>query len=202
MSQSSQAPVNKLGLFGGSFDPVHHGHLIIAEWLYSTLKLDRVIFIPVFKHPFDEKRKLSAAEHRLQMLKRALRPFEAFQISDYEIGKGGVSYTFDTLQHFKTLFPQATLYFFIGGDNLSGFRRWKNYLQLLDLAIFTVYDRPGGKLPEGLPSDRFLFVKAPLIEISSSLIRERLRQNLPCQSLMPIDVWQYIQQHGLYQHPK
>ncbi|WP_457566746.1 nicotinate-nucleotide adenylyltransferase [Caldithrix abyssi] len=198
MSRSSPALATKLGLFGGTFDPIHHGHLIIAEWIASELGLERVIFIPVAEHPFGKRERITPAFHRLEMVQRALDDFPHFVLSDVEIRRGGVSYTIDTLSYFKQTWPLAELYFFIGGDNLAEFHRWREYKTLLKMARFVVYDRPGGELPAHLPKEKFLFVKAPLIEISSSLIRQRIKTGLPCRSLLPPPVWRYIEEHQLY----
>ena len=198
MHRFSPEPKVKLGLLGGTFDPIHHGHLILAEWLLSELQLDRVVFIPLFQHAFRTKRCISSAHHRLAMVRLAVKPFAGFEVSDFEISRARISYTIDTLQHFKRTDPAAALYFFIGGDNLAEFHRWKDYQKLLELATFVVYDRPGGRLPEHLPKEKFVFVKAPLIEISSTLIRQRIKEQKPVQSLLPLSVWAYIQENKLY----
>lgn len=198
MSKSFRAQKTKVGLFGGSFDPIHYGHLIIAEWLLSELQLDRVVFIPVAYHPFKSKKNLSPSFHRFKMVQMAIQPFSYFEVSDYEIKQNKISYTIDTLRYFRQQLPQTSFYFFIGGDNLSEFTLWKDYQSLLELATFVVYSRAKETLPPELPAEKFVFAKAPLIEISSTLIRQRLKQGKPIQSLVPLEVWQYIQKHGLY----
>ncbi len=198
MNKSSPDQKIKIGLFGGSFDPIHHGHLIVAEWLLNELGLHSVFFIPVFKHAFKSKSEITPAHHRFKMVQLAVRDFENFEVSDFEISQETTSYTIDTLRFFKTKYPKAQLFFFIGGDNLAEFHLWKDYQQLLEMATFVVYDRPGGILPDHLPKEKFLFIKAPLIEISSTIIRQRIREGKSVKSLIPSAVWHYIQQKQLY----
>jgi len=198
MSRSSPAQKIKIGLFGGSFDPIHHGHLIVAEWLLNELELNSVYFVPVYKHAFSKKSEITPAQQRLEMVKLAVQDFENFEVSDFEISKKGISYTIDTVRFFKKKFPNARLFFFIGGDNLAEFHLWKDYQLLVELTTFVVYDRPGGQIPDHLPKEKFLFVKAPIIEISSTIIRQRCKAGKTVKSLIPLPVWQYIQQNHLY----
>ncbi len=191
-------PVTKIGLFGGTFDPIHIGHLIVAEWVQDALDLQTVYFIPNHIHPFGKRSDITSAEKRLRMLKIAIAPFKGFRLSDYEIRKGGVSYSIETIEYFRQKHPGTQLYYFIGADNLPEFHRWHRYEEILQNAQLVVYDRKEGHLPPHLPSERILFLKTPLIEISSTLIRERIEQGHAVQSLLPSGVWQYIQKSGLY----
>ncbi len=190
---------NKIGLFGGTFDPVHIGHLIVAEWVQDALDLDKVFFIPNYLHPFAKRENITPPQERLQMLRVALQPFEKFDICDYEIKKGGVSYSIDTIEYFQNSFPKSQLFYFIGADNLPEFHRWHRYQDILEKVQLVVYDRKEGHLPSDLPAERILFLKTPLIEISSTLIRERIEQGRAVQSLLPPGVWQYIREKRLYE---
>ncbi|NOX88022.1 MAG: nicotinate (nicotinamide) nucleotide adenylyltransferase [Calditrichaeota bacterium] len=189
---------HKIGLFGGTFDPIHHGHLIVAEWLQHELQLKKVFFIPNYIHPFRKRSDIVQPEHRLKMTRLAIRNFDDFEVSDFEIRKGGVSYTIDTIEHFKERFPNARIYYFIGVDNLSEFHKWRRYRDILNEAQLVVYNRPENAPTVDLPRDKIMFLKTPLIEISSTMIRERLKQNKPVKSLLPAPVYDYICEHGLY----
>ncbi len=190
--------VQKIGLFGGTFDPVHIGHLIVAEWVQDALNLQTVYFIPNLIHPFGKRSDIMPAEHRLNMLNIAVKPFERFQISDYEIRKGGVSYAIETIEHFRKEFPHVQLFYFIGADNLPEFHKWHRYQDILRKVRLVVYDRKEGHLPDNLPANRILFLQTPLIEISSTLIRERLKQGRAVRSLLPNGVLTYIKENRLY----
>lgn len=198
MINPESSPAGKIGLFGGTFDPVHIGHLIVAEWVQDALDLQTVYFIPNFIHPFARKRNISPAEIRLHMLKMAIEPFKKFEISDFEIQKSSVSYAIETIEHFKTLFPNHQLFYFIGADNLPEFHKWHRYRDILEQARLVVYDRKEGYFPDNLPKEKFVFLQTPLIEISSTLIRERIRQGKATRSLLPYGVLEYIQEKGLY----
>ncbi len=189
---------DKIGLFGGTFDPVHIGHLIVAEWVQDALNLHKVFFIPNYMHPFGKRKNITSPEKRLHMLNLALQPFAQFEVCDYEIKKGGVSYSIDTIEYFQTTFPASPLYYFIGADNLPEFHRWHRYRDILEKVQLVVYDRKEGHLPSDLPAERILFLKTPLIEISSTLIRERIGQGHAVQTLLPFGVWQYIRDNKLY----
>ncbi len=188
----------KIGLFGGTFDPIHIGHLIVAEWLQDALRLENVFFIPNLIHPFAKRSDITPAEHRLGMLRLALEPFEHFRISEYEIKKNGVSYSVETIEYFERQFPQAQLFFFIGADNLAEFHKWHRYKDILKKVRLVVYDRKEGTIPPQLPADKILFLQTPLIEISSTLIRRRISRGQAVRSLLPHGVWDYIRQNGLY----
>ncbi len=189
---------SKIGLFGGTFDPIHIGHLIVAEWLQDALGLENVFFIPNLIHPFAKRNDITSAEHRLGMLRLALEPFEHFRISEYEIKKDGISYSVETIEYFERQFPQAQLFFFIGADNLPEFHKWHRYKDILKKVRLVVYDRKEGTAPPQLPADKILFLQTPLIEISSTLIRQRISQGRAVRSLLPHGVWDYIRQNGLY----
>ncbi len=190
----------RIGLMGGTFDPVHHGHLIVAEWLSAVFNIDQTFFIPTHHHPFDKRENITPARHRLAMLSRAIAPFPGFQISEYELNRPTVSFTIDTLSHFREKFPGSDLYLFMGRDNLESFLKWKEPFKILEMAYLAVYSRPNHNqpVPELENHPKILLIDRPVIDISSSHIRHRIRKNLPYRSLVPQRVFEYITNHHLY----
>ncbi len=195
-------PDNKkrIGIMGGTFDPIHHGHLIVAEWLCAVLNIDQTYFVPMHHHPFNKRRDIAPARHRLAMLSRAIAPFPSFQISEFELNRPEVSFTVDTLHHFKEKNPDCDLYLFMGRDNLESFLKWKEPFKILDMAYLAVYMRLNHQtvVPELENHPKILFIDRPVIDISSSHIRHRIRKNLPYRSLVPQRVFEYITDHHLY----
>ncbi len=187
----------KIGLFGGTFDPVHVGHLIVAEWVWDALSLDRVIFIPNLIHPFHKRQGISEAAPRLKMLELALASFPQFEISQFELQREQVSYTIDTVRYFRSRFPEAQIYVIIGADNLEEFDQWKEPQAILQLAHLVVYNRKGYQ--KKIESDRIIYLKTPHIEISSTQIRERLKNGQACRALLPSEVYDFILEKKLYQ---
>ncbi len=198
MSKPDVYITRRVALFGGTFDPIHIGHLIIAEWVQQELDLNTVVFIPNLKHPFDKRPDISSARHRLKMVELAIKPFLGFEVSDFEIRKGDVSYSIETIEYFEKLWPDARLLFLIGGDNLAEFNRWKRYQDILKKVQLVVYNRKQSKVPDYLRASNILFLSPPLIDVSSSLIRQRIKQGKAVKSLLPNSVWEYVQKHGLY----
>lgn len=188
----------KAALFGGTFDPVHRGHLQIAEWVQNLLRLDRVIFIPNLIHPLRKRGNITSSEFRLQMLNIALRDYPAFDCDPVEIERGGISYTVDTLRYFNELYPQSDLYFLIGADNLNEFPKWKAPQEIVKRAKIVVYNRADATLPSSLPADRFIFTDSPQINISSTEIRNRLASGLGCDDMLPGPVLRFIKENQVY----
>ncbi|RMH63883.1 MAG: nicotinate (nicotinamide) nucleotide adenylyltransferase [Calditrichaeota bacterium] len=190
----------RIGLMGGTFDPVHHGHLIMAEWLASALRIPTTWFIPNRIHPLSKRAHITEARHRLAMLSRAVAPFPGFRISEFELKRNAVSHTVDTLEHFKQQWPDSELYLFMGSDNLNQFLEWHEPFKILELARLAVYTRrTDSDPPEELKNHpRILLVNSPVIDISSSHIRHRIAENLPFRSLVPQRVFEYITSQRLY----
>jgi nicotinate-nucleotide adenylyltransferase len=184
----------KLGLLGGSFNPIHHGHLVIATRAAEALKLDRVLFIPAAHSPLKRREDLAAPRHRWAMVRLALRGNPLFEPSDVEIRRGGVSYTVDTLREIKRT-RQADLYLLMGEDASELLPRWKAIDEVAKLARFVVLSRPGRRVRGGMPKDK---VDCPLLEISSTEIRDRVRKGLSIRYLLPDAVESYIRKKGLY----
>jgi nicotinate-nucleotide adenylyltransferase len=175
-----------IGLFGGSFDPVHTGHIKLAEAARRELGLDRVIFIPARRPPHKQNKRLSPARIRLKMLASALKPYRGFSISRYELNRRATTYTYHTAGHFKKLYPRAEIYFIIGGDSLAELRTWKNADKLAETVRFLVGKRPGVKMPSAVPFKRsVIFLKTKLPAVSSSGIRQLASSGSRLAGLVP-----------------
>jgi nicotinate-nucleotide adenylyltransferase len=185
----------RLGLFGGSFNPIHHGHLIAATRAAEAVKLDRVLFIPTAVSPLKHGRELAPPAARWAMLRLALRGNAAFEACDLEIRRGGVSYTVDTLRELKRR-TKARLYLILGADAARLLPRWRSIDEVRRLASFVIVSRPGDRVPAKMPKDHV--VKAPLLEISASDIRDRARKGLSVRYLLPDSVERYVRRKGLY----
>lgn len=137
-------PPVRIGIFGGSFNPLHHAHLGLAEYAFSELNLDRLIFVPSFQSPLKEQHRFLCPETRLKRVKKAIEQYPCFEVSDIEIRRGGLSYTVDTLVHFKKKFGKdATLFFITGADILPELSRWKNIRKIFTICRFVVASRAG-----------------------------------------------------------
>jgi nicotinate-nucleotide adenylyltransferase len=192
--------LTRIGLFGGTFDPVHMGHLIVAEWVTDSLELDKTIFIPNNIHPFRKRGDIGKAGDRVKMIELAIRDYPRFDVSEVEIRREGVSYTIDTLQHFIREYTGASIYYMMGADNLKDFTSWKQPHEILKLVHLVLYNRPGTELDESLDHERMILIDSPYIEISSTHIRHRISRGRSFQSLVPPGVYQYIIRHKLYQN--
>ncbi len=194
--------MKKIGLFGGTFDPVHNGHLIIAEYLRDELELEEIWFIPAKIHPLKDNRHITSEEHRVQMLELAVADNPLFRVSRVELERDSVSYTIDTietlLQQYAHLQPR--FYFFIGMDNVNELYRWKRPEDILRKCQVVAFGRPGFTPIE--EAKKFLplikFVHVPLLEISSTFVRQRIRDGRSVRYLVPEPVLQYISEKQLY----
>ncbi len=195
--------LQRIGIFGGTFDPPHIGHLIIAEHARVQFKLDRVVFIPAYRPPHKAGRASTAPQHRLNMVRRAIRGNPWFKVSDIELKRKGVSYTIDTIRAVHRRFPDASMFLILGSDNLSEFHTWKSYDELLALTRLLVYARGHGRLlrPSRLRRARISFVRGLLLDISSSAIRQLIRSRHSIRYLVPADVERYIISRKLYRRP-
>ncbi|GAB6282959.1 MAG: nicotinate-nucleotide adenylyltransferase [Ignavibacterium sp.] len=189
--------MSKIGIFGGSFDPIHLGHLIIAQFVYDERNLDKIIFIPSFISPHKMDVNFSNPKHRLEMIKLAIKDIPYFDYSDFEIKKEGISYTIDTLKEFKKNYDDIDL--IIGYDNLLTFDKWKNPDEILKLAKLIVLRRET-TLTKKMNKyfDCAIFLKSPIVEISSTEIRERVAKNKSINFLITKEVKEYIFQNNLY----
>jgi nicotinate-nucleotide adenylyltransferase len=189
----------RIALYGGAFDPVHNAHLRIARYALKQVGLDRVIFIPAAQSPLKEHAPLASDEARMEMLELATERESRFKIDAYEIYKGGVSYTIDTVRYFRELYPRAELFWLIGADQFEQLDRWHLIDELVGLVTFLVFGRSGSTLKsceiDGL---NYFEVDAPLMEESSSEIRRRCGQGLPLEGFVPSAVEAFISEQGLY----
>jgi nicotinate-nucleotide adenylyltransferase len=190
----------KIGFLGGSFDPVHFGHIMAAQDAYERHQLDRVVFVPAARAPLKSGGEPSSPEDRLAMLQAAIEGDRRFEISDFELGRGGVSYTIDSARHFRARYPRDELYWIIGGDQLSQLNRWREIGELAKLVEFIVLERPGHpvKEPAGIPGLRLHRFAGHLMAISSTELRERIRGGLPVDCFVPHKTIIYIREKGLY----
>ncbi|MBE34768.1 MAG: nicotinate-nicotinamide nucleotide adenylyltransferase [Opitutaceae bacterium] len=190
----------KIGLLGGSFDPVHFGHLMAAQDAYEQHGLDRVIFIPAAQAPLKPHDVQSTGEDRLAMLREATAWDERFEVSDYEVSRGGVNYTIDTVRHFRKLYPDDTLYWIIGGDQLPKLHLWGEIEELASLIEFIFLERPGHEEREHpeIPGLRLHRCDGHLLAISSTELRERLRKGLSLDYFVPHKAIVYLREHCLY----
>lgn len=189
--------LKRIGVLGGSFDPIHFGHLLMAQSATETLKLDGVFFVPVNRSPFKVHHRLPAADKRLVMVKEAIKGNRAFKLYDGELHRKGVSYTVDTLKELKNKYPRAKFYLLMGEDSLREFHRWKDPQGILRLATLVILNRPGfdKNYPKRWP---YLKINMPAVDISSSDIRQRLKHKRSIWYLTPKAVIRYINCHRLY----
>jgi nicotinate-nucleotide adenylyltransferase len=184
---------------GGTFDPIHHGHLVAASEVASLYGLDEVIFVPTGEPWQKSQRQVSAAEHRYLMTVIATASNPRFWVSRADIDRAGPTYTVDTIRDIAQLRPAAELFFITGADALSQILSWKDGEQALELAHFVGVTRPGYVLSgDHLPTDSVTLLDVPAMAISSSGCRERVVEGRPVWYLVPDGVVQYINKHGLY----
>lgn len=191
----------KIGILGGTFDPPHVGHLIVAEHVRAELGLDRVYFIPAVIPPHKQRRDdIAPAETRLELLRLAVADNPAFAVSDLEVRRGGISYTVDTLRALRLEHPSDAFYLLVGMDNLSEFGSWKEPDMIQRIARVVVMTRPGFEAdPEIVDRGRNMIVCAvPQIGISSSDVRQKLGKGRSVRYLVPDRVARYIADEGLY----
>ncbi|MFC1564508.1 nicotinate (nicotinamide) nucleotide adenylyltransferase [candidate division KSB1 bacterium] len=193
----------KTGLFGGTFNPIHIAHLVIAEWVRSELDLDRIYFMPTAQSPMKVSDPSTGdMEHRIRMVELAIKGNDKFRLSDYESEPGKVYYSVDTVRRASEDLglSKDRLFFIIGEDNFEIVpTKWKNPEKLASLCTIVVARRFGNRNKDNTASEfEHIFVDTPVIDISSSMIRERIRSGLSIRYLLPPDVEQYIIDNNLY----
>ena len=187
----------RIGIMGGTFDPIHHGHLVAASEAQVALELDEVIFVPTGQ-PAD-KGAVSPGEHRYLMTVIATASNPRFRVSRVDINRPGITYTVDTLDDMRREFPGADLFFITGADALQTFLSWKDAEHLMAKAHFVGVSRPGHELSTaGLPAGGVTVMEVPALAISSTDCRTRVKAGRPVWYLLPDGVVQYIAKHGLY----
>ena len=194
----------KIGFLGGSFDPVHFGHLLAAQDAYEQYHLDRLIFVPAAQAPLKPNDAQSSAEDRLAMLRLATEWDRRFEVSDIELRRGGVSYTVDSARHFRGRYPDDQLFWIIGGDQLPKLHLWKNVAELAQLVEFIFLERPGFpvKAKPDIPGLRLHRCDGHLLAISSTELRERTRRGLSLDYFVPHKAIIQIKEHSLYRDPQ
>jgi len=189
----------RVGVMGGTFDPIHHGHLVAASEVAHRFALDEVVFIPTGQPNFKQHGGVTPAEHRYLMTVIATASNPRFTVSRLDIARPGVTYTVDTLRDLSAERPDADLYFITGADALETILEWKDVDELWDLAHFVAVTRPGHVLSiEGLPEGAVAQVEIPALAISSTDCRERVRTGHPVWYLVPDGVAQHISKYQLY----
>lgn len=213
----------RAGLFGGTFDPVHLGHLRAAEEIRENLSLDKVYFIPAALAPHKKTANATPSLHRLEMLRLAVSDNPGFEVCDYELGKAAPSYTVETLRHLKKTHPESEYYFMVGNELFREIETWKEWRELFKLSNFAVITRPGYPDPEGvkLPlalendfsyykekenvkfykdknSSLIAFSRIMGLEVSSTEIRRCVKSGRSIKYLVPASVEEYILRHGIY----
>ena len=199
----------RLGIFGGSFDPVHFGHLLLAEYCRERARLDEVWFVPAAVPPHKQQREMTADKHRVEMLRLAIGGHEQFILRTDEIERGGVNYTYETLGRIREERPDDELFFLMGGDSLHDLPQWREPERICELAIPMVVRRPGSPsinfdLLKEIVSDERLYqirqhaVEMPMIGLSSTDIRARVQLGKSIRYQTPAAVARYIETQKLY----
>lgn len=195
----------RVGLFGGSFNPIHLGHVHLAESVRDALSLDRVVLVPSRRSPHKSNDEYVSDEHRLNMCRLAVEGIPGFEVSDYELLRDTVSYTVYTVRHFREVYPDGTLYLLIGSDMLLSFDTWKDYRTILRDVSLAVVSRERGDVGRLLEKSEELsrygevvLVEAPPMEVSSTQIRKNIRNSVEYSCNLDEKVVQYIESNGLY----
>jgi len=203
-----------VAIFGGTFNPVHHGHLVVAEEVRTRLQLDKVVFVPTHTPPHKEAGDLAASSHRHLMLTLATLSNPGFEVSAFELERGGKSYSIDTVRHFRSRLGEGIqLHFIIGADMLQDLSGWREAGELRKICRFVAVPRPGHDLQKALQRrvlaagdlssaedllEDVLFEDAPAVDISATDIRRRVKEGKSIKYLVPEPVEQYILHHKLY----
>jgi nicotinate-nucleotide adenylyltransferase len=189
----------KIGLYGGSFDPVHLGHLLVAQAACEEMGLERLYFIPAAQSPFKPGTAPTPANERLRLLRLALAGKTHYEMDEQEIKRGGVSYTIDTVRDYAKRFPDAQLFYLIGADHVPSLGKWRESEELARLLEFIVIPRPGQPEAAFPPGFRGHALKGFPLGVSASQIRERVKRGLPIDHLVASEVAEAIRNYHLYQ---
>lgn len=197
----------KIGIMGGTFDPIHNGHLIISEYIRDSLELDEVIFIPAGQPPHKVNNVVASSVHRYNMTKLAIKDNPYFSISDIEIQNMDTSFTYGTIKKLKDRNRDDDYYFIIGADSLFNLENWYKFDELTNIVNFALWERTGYYRDDILDRIKYLkkkydshisYVEGPIIEISSSHIRNRLKSKRSIRYFLPDSVMEYIEKNYLY----
>jgi len=199
----------RLGIYGGSFSPIHNGHLLLAESCREQCALDEVWFLPAATNPLKQDGVLASDAHRVAMIELAIAGNLTFKCSPIELERGGLSYTVDTLNELRKIVPQAELFLLVGGDSFASLFHWHKIAEICQLATICTVGRPGsdlsdwGRLPEVLSEDQMAqiqqhFVEMPLIGLSSTDIRRRIASGKSIRYMVPRSVEKYIETQKVF----
>jgi nicotinate-nucleotide adenylyltransferase len=189
----------KVGLFFGSFNPIHAGHMVLANYMLEFTDLDRIWFVVSPHNPLKNKSSLLHERHRLQMVRIAAEDNNRLKASDAEFKLPQPSYTINTLAYLKEKHPAYDFALIMGADNLATFHKWKNYEEILKYHELYVYPRQGIQPTELFSHKKVKLVPAPQMEISSTMIREGIREKKDLRYFVPANVWEYIQEMHFYE---
>lgn len=187
----------RIGIFGGSFDPIHMGHLIIAEFAREYMKLDKIIFIPV-GIPSHRENKLAKAKDRLNMIKKSIKDNLNFEVSDIELLNNKENFTYDTLLKLQEIYPKDELFQIIGEDSADYLHLWKNYEELIKMCKFLVFKRENFSYVSS--NSNIIVMDSPKISLSATFIRERIKSGKTIKYMVPREVEEYIKEKKLYGH--
>jgi nicotinate-nucleotide adenylyltransferase len=188
----------RIGIFGGSFDPVHLGHLLVAQAAREELQLDRIVFVPAAQSPFKPDRQLTSGKIRAAMLRAALAGRTWAEVDLQELERGGISYSVDTVGNFSARFKNAELFYLIGADHVGQLPKWRNSADLARLATFVVVPRPGEAPAVAPPGFTLHWLTGFPLGVSASEIRARVKAGLPVDLLTGPVVAEAIRNYGLY----
>ncbi len=190
----------KTGIFGGTFNPPHMGHLIVAEHVRTGLGLDKIFFIPSYITPHKQEGESDLATERLEMTKLAALSNDKFECSDIEVKKKETSYSLQTVEYLLDQYPNDAFFLIVGMDNYLTFHLWKEPKKILEMTTLVVMNRPGytKQINEIIGTNHVVFVDVPSVDISSSDIRQRVKEKKSIHSLVPDNVEEYIISNGLY----
>lgn len=186
----------KIGILGGTFDPIHQGHLKLAEAAANSLNLDKVVFMPCHIPPHKNRGDIAGAQDRLEMIRLAIEDLPRYQLSDYEIARGGTSFSIETLANFKKTHAADHVFFIIGSDLYRELATWRGHETIPRLVTIAVAERPSH--PCGILGEGVVKIKMNLVDISSSRIRSLIKQKSPIKGLVPQKVKNYIVSKNLY----
>ena len=189
----------KIGLYFGSFNPIHIGHLAIANYMAEFSDLEQIWFVVSPQNPFKQKNSLLADYHRLELVNRAIEDYPNFKASNIEFGLPQPSYTIDTLAYLKEKYPALQFSLIMGSDNLKSFSKWKNHELILAEHDLYVYPRPGFKDDEVELNGTIHLINAPLMEISSSFIRKAIKEKKEIPYFLPPSVYKYLKEMHFYE---
>lgn len=193
------------GILGGSFDPIHNGHILLAQEVRDRLQLEKVIFIPAYVAPHKIGQSFASAADRFAMTALAVEGINDFSVSDMELRRGSVSYTVDTMLELRKMYPRQEFYFIIGADSVPQLKTWNRIEELFSLVKFAAVYRPGyedvldrAREDFGRPAERIVMVHTTEYDVSSTAIRQKVQAGQSISDMVPAAVAEYIEKNGLY----